>query len=419
MPKGINQLYYVAHLIQKILKKLFFYSKYIFSIPITIFIYIISPLYKIKFFALFSERIGHYALNTELMLCTLETQPTKKNCFYIFYTRPTFLPLCNTQLHRMWKRVIYIFPFPVVAEQTDSLLKLLLGKTYKQEKIKVTFESASGANDPLGLLQKIQTPHLKFTLKEIAQGERLISTLGVSHHAKIVCLIVRDSAYLNAHLPGLDWSYHNFRDVDVDTFKLTALFLAEKGYYVVRMGKVVEKKFDVQHERIIDYATSELRSDFMDIYLLSRCNFFISTVTGLDCVPQIFRRPGLFTNVVLPGELLPWYPNRLFIPKKIRDKITRKILPFNTYYEIFNMSQDKLSMMAFLKKHQLEVIQNTEIEILDVVKEMENLINLNIDIDACKKNDALQNKFWERFPKKIGSEYYIRIGSAFLEKILF
>lgn len=396
-------------LIPRIINKLFYLSRYVISFPTAIFIFLISPFYKIKFVALFSERIGHYALNTELLLCTLETEPEIKKHKYIFYTRPSYIPLCNTQLHRMWKREIFIFPFPTIAEQIDKILKLLLGVSYSHDKIKITYEPTSGANDPEGLLRKIKTPHLKFTQKEITEGEKLTRQLGIEENAQFICLIVRDSEYLNQHLPGIDWSYHNFRNADVDNFKKAALFLAEKGYYVLRMGKFVAKSFDVQHERIIDYATHSLRSDFMDIYLLSRCHFFISTVTGLDCIPQIFRRPGLFTNVVLPDLLLPWYPNKLFIPKKINCKNKNMNIPFPESYKLLNKPLD--SVVTLLNEHNLEVIQNTEDEILDAVEEIQALVNNNTH-NTCSE---LQTLFWHYFPKKLDTNYYINISNQFVK----
>ncbi|OGT25433.1 MAG: hypothetical protein A3I77_03820 [Gammaproteobacteria bacterium RIFCSPLOWO2_02_FULL_42_14] len=402
-------------LIHKIIRKFLFTSRYICSLPIAIFAAVIFPFYKIKLVALFSDRIGHYALNTELALCTIESEFSKKKCRYLFYAKLNSVPICNSQLHLMWKRVIFVLPFPVIAEQVDTILKFLLGRTYKYDTIKCTFEPTSGANDPKGLLKKTSM-HLKFLPSEIKKGEQSLVDLGLSLDAKIVCLMVRDSAYLNTYFPGNDWSYHNFRDVDVSTFKSAALYLAEKGYCVVRMGKAVAKKFDVLHDRIIDYATSHLRCDFLDIFLLSRCTFFISTVTGLDCVSQIFRRPGVFTNVVLPGELLPWYPNKLFIPKKIRNRITNEFLPFCEYYELINQSNGKLPVMELLKKYHLEVIQNTEEEILEIIKEMEIDMNTPILEHIDENTKKLQKSFWDHYIQKNTDGYYIKVGADFLRK---
>ena len=75
----------------------------------------------------------------------------------------------------------------------------------------------------------------------------------------------------------------------IDSFSLAADSLAKKGYYVFRMGKNVKGKFKTTSEKVIDYANSKYRSDFLDIFLGANCEFCISTGLGFDEVPEIFR----------------------------------------------------------------------------------------------------------------------------------
>ena len=91
-------------------------------------------------------------------------------------------------------------------------------------------------------------------------------------------LYVRDGAYQLQKFKARerDWSYHDFRHTDINNFLLAAEELTKKGYYVFRMGVVVEKKFQTKNPKIIDYANSTLRSDFMDVYLGAKCSFCIS-----------------------------------------------------------------------------------------------------------------------------------------------
>ena len=42
---------------------------------------------------------------------------------------------------------------------------------------------------------------------------------------------------------------------------------------------------------VIDYAFSPIKSDFLDIFLLSNCEFCLTTDLGLDSIPLIARRP--------------------------------------------------------------------------------------------------------------------------------
>ena len=129
-------------------------------------------------------------------------------------------------------------------------------------------------------------------------------SLGVQRlSARFVCFIVRDSSYLDS-LPlyrHLDLSYHSYRDCNIQNYVLAAEELAERGYYVIRMGAKVKEAFNVKHPNIIDYAFNGMRSDFMDIYLGAKCTFCVTVGTGFDSIPFIFRRPIVDTNFVPLG----------------------------------------------------------------------------------------------------------------------
>lgn len=408
---------------RKILRKLKFYSGYLVSLPLAFCCIVLFPFYKIKFVKLFSDRIGHYAENTELMLCTLDVKKKelKKNK-YLFYTCDSSVPICNDQLHLMWHRVIPIMSFPQIAHQADKILSFVLGERYKNDVIKLTFEPTSGVIDVNGLLSRIPTAHLKFNAQEEEWGQQQLAALGIPMEAKIVCLMVRDNGYLKQHIRGIDWSYHNFRNADISHYQRAAEYLAERGYYVVRMGKHVEKKFAVDHPHVIDYANHPLRSDFLDIYLCAHCHFFISTCTGIDGVARIFRRPGVFTNIVLPGELPTWYPSQLFIPKKVKNRETHTLLTFKEIYSIF-VANKQMKTMEILKAYNLEVIENNSEELLEVITEMESRMTGSWQ----DQNSAiiLQQKFWNDFPcnqknsngaPMFAKNIKVKIGRFFLEQ---
>ena len=71
-------------------------------------------------------------------------------------------------------------------------------------------------------------------------------------------------------------------------------YLASKGIFVIRMGAKVKNKLNYSNEKIIDYATNGMRNEFMDIYIVAKCYFWITTDTGLDNVAKLFRKPGGF-----------------------------------------------------------------------------------------------------------------------------
>ena len=44
------------------------------------------------------------------------------------------------------------------------------------------------------------------------------------------------------------------------------------GYYVIRMGVKASKPLKSSNPKIIDYANSKIRNDFLDIYLGAKCS---------------------------------------------------------------------------------------------------------------------------------------------------
>lgn len=362
----------------KIIRKFFRIVFFILSLPITCTLVLLFPFYKIKFISLFSDRIGHYSMNTELLLCYLdEIRSTEKRVKYFFYMREA--PICNEQLHLMWKRIIPIVPFTKMAAQIDRLMIFILKNKYKNVTLK-KFEVSVGNVDYIGSLRK-HPMHLLFTNPEISKGEKVLLDLGIPVGAKFICLLVRDPAYLNAHFSSMNWSHHFYRDCDIDHCKQAALYLANKGYYVIRMGKTVSKRFDTGHPRVIDYANHSLRSDFADIYLTSRCVFFISTGSGLDGVAQVFRRPFLQVNIApFKHQLQYWYPCELFIIKKVFDKKNQRYVSIK---EVDDTIANASDLQAMFDRLDWIVVENSENEILEAVSEMEKLIE--------GKNDLREN----------------------------
>jgi len=160
------------------------------------------------------------------------------------------------------------------------------------------------------LLIKEKLPTLEFLKSEISTGQKFLLDCGTDGENRFVCLHVRDRAYtvrtpslswLRNRDPSLQdylsyWSYHDFRNSDIKTYVAAAEALAEMGYTVFRMGAIVKEPLISKHPRVIDYATNGMRTEFLDIFLGAHCTFAVSTASGWDAIPAIFRRPLMFVN---------------------------------------------------------------------------------------------------------------------------
>ncbi|MCX7121841.1 MAG: TIGR04372 family glycosyltransferase [Gammaproteobacteria bacterium] len=399
------------------------------ALPISIIIILISPLIKIRLISLYTSRIGEYALNNYFMMCALECDdyPQERNCIHFFYVYSD-TPICNIFFHKMWSRVILVLPFGVLWSFVDRIIIRVLGEKYNTP-FKKIYQGSGGDSNRWNYFSK-KRQFLSFTEKEKLKGEALKRQLGIPADKPFVCLLVRDSRYLQIHMPqSEDWKYHEYRNANIENYFPAIEFLTKNGFYVVRMGKHVDCQLSFDNKKCIDYASNTLRSDFMDVYLSATCAFFFSSNCGIDAIAQIFDRPILTTNSILfdMDSYLNW---TLTTPKNIFCKKTNSIVEYRKIYQEYKNfflsgkylpPQDPRSLM-FIEwgKKGWVLAENTPDEILLVVKEMiDFLSNCYLKTEEIKK---MQHLFWENFPlqfslkKVVTDNVNMFISPYFIEK---
>jgi len=372
---------------------------YLSSIILIIIIRSIKPWLLIRWFGLKAGRIGHLVVNTELYSCRQEAkinQPSQK-CFDIFFLNSK--NICNKQLIKMLERSLIIFPafLMIPLFYVNRFFNLFIDAGNQHEiDINVDVE-----RDVHGVMDKMN-PHISFNDEEKIKGEKILREFGIPEHSKFVCLTVRDSAYLDRYknLTLRDFSYHNYRDCDVDNFLLAAEELANRGYYVFRMGVKVLKPLKSSNPKVIDYANSKMRSDFMDMYLSANCTFGISTATGLDMVLYVFRKPIAYTSVVPISHMQVQAKNDLHIPKHHFNKKNKKRL---TVSEIFSSNVAFSLASDEYQNNNIELLGNTPEEIKELVIEMDERISGNWK--ETQEDLRLQKQVWNVYENNMQKMY--------------
>jgi putative glycosyltransferase (TIGR04372 family) len=393
-----------------LIKKIKKVPHFILAFFAVILIRLISPWILVRFEGLVSNRIGHFVGNTEMYLCEREANintPVQKY-FDIFYISE---PVSNQQLAVMWKRVLHIWPAWIV------IPIIRLNRLFPGGGCHEVGQNTQTALDVHNLLDRLP-PHLKFTSEEETRGEVGLQDMGLPIGAKFVCLNVRDSAYLSTHFPSTDFSYHNYRDSDIQNYITASEELADRGFFVIRMGAKVKNPMNSSHPKVIDYATNGMRNDFMDIYLGAKCTFCITTGTGWDGIPEMMRRPIVYVNLVPIGCLHTFSAGFISITKKHIWQASQKSL---TLSEIFaNDVGFSMSASDFESKG-VGLIENTPEEIRDVAVEMaDRLANI---WQLQEGDEVLQRRFWDLFSSNavdafagnpLHGEIRSRFGACFL-----
>ncbi len=366
------------------------------------------PLVRIRIGIFPTERIGHLALNPELYMRRRFIAKGEKNTARQWTFFVAGQPV-NHQILKMWQRKL-----PVVKSVT---LHAALRATQ-------TLWKASPFYEPLEMLSNeyfefhSAPPALSFTDEEIAQGRAQLRRWGIDpNHDWYVCVHVRDERYLNVvYSKAGDWSYHNFRNADIDTLNLAIEEIIARGGFVIRLGQHVEKPFTVKHSHVIDYA-AEWRSDFMDVFLTAHCRFFLGTTSGIADMAMIFDRPRLAVNWVPFGNA-PWGKSCLFIPKLVErhNGALGQKLSFEEALTLFSDRADaKLWDGRVFNAGGFRYIDNTPDEILQVTCEM--LDRLDSKYQPCAEERELQQLYFSLVPDTHWSKSVrTPIGAAFLKQ---
>jgi putative glycosyltransferase (TIGR04372 family) len=382
---------------------------YIFAIPAVLIMRLIQPWLLVRIGGLISTRIGHFAGNTELYLCERKAGINVPSQLHIdlFFMQE---PICNQQLAIMWHRGLRIWPAWILARINRVNLLIPGGSSHE------IGNNTQHDRDVHNLLDRFP-PHLQFINEEETRGETGLRAMGLPIGAQFICLIVRDSAYLESHISN-DWNYQNFRDSNIQNYVLAAETLVDRGFFVIRMGSKVHAAINSTHPKVIDYATNGVRSDFMDIYLGAKCEFCISVGVGFDAVPIIFRRPVAYVNMSPVGYLNTFQDNVIGIFKHhIYAESNREL----TLSEIFARSVGFCLRTSDYETKGVYLIENTPEEIRDVAIEMAE--RLNGTWQAHRNDESLQKRVWEIFPtdsvdadagNPIHGEIRARFGAAYL-----
>jgi len=402
------------------IKKLFFMIFIFFLIilffPLFLIIRIFSKFYLVRFSILPSRRIGHFANDVNIYLRLVKKNIFKLDLFYLEK------PVCNRALSNIYKKYLNICPEFLILPFILLNKINYLGSLKHQIKINPFIESADLRNRDEG-----ERTIDYFSEAQMKKGYNFLENIGIKKGKKFACLLVRDSAYVKSLFKDTyDFAYQqrgdesNFRNCDIQNFKLASEFLLSKGYHVIRMGKNVIGSLTIKSNKFIDYANSKYKNDFLDIFLASQCDLFLSTGAGLDIIAAIFDKP-----IVLVGNTqVAWTRSankkQLSIFKHFKDNRTGRYLSLN---DIFNYGLALCENDKCFEDKNIDLIENSPEEIKDAVEDMLNLVENNFVLD--KKNKLLHESFWKIFRVNINKYncsqlhanfFKSHIGYSFLKK---
>ena len=327
-----------------------------------------------------------------------------KKYFDVFYVSTLDSTICNWQWLKMWQRVLCIVRFEQLFKMINRISKMLPG--HQEHMIPMMWVNTviTPEKKRLKCILASKKPNIAFTKEEELLGLKALKELGIPEKKPFICFHSRDSDYLNVKYPKKTWDYHNYRDSSISNYVPMVEEFILKGYSAVRMGAIVKEKLCVTNANIIDYAGNGRRTDFLDIYLGAKCEFFVASDTGITIVPEVFHKPVVYTNWTKLMRISPWILNGLVIFKKFYSRRENRFLSFIEIMDMTEAADD----------WDVDLIENTPEEIKDAALEMED--RLKGRWQSTDEDERLQERFWRLFGTDRLKSPYLCIGAKFLRQ---
>ena len=373
---------------------------------LALLVHALRPKIAVRFVPLWCDYIGSLASFTDIYLAHQQAQPPAEPAFDVFYPAYYLKPaVCNQQLLTMWSRTVCVLPVPEAA--VAQLRQWPQGDQYF-----APAEPSAYTRDTAGMCAAAKPP-LTFTVLEERRGQEDLRHLGIPPGAPFVCVHARDQSY-DASQQRYAQSFTHYRDSAVGNLCLAMEALAQRGYYILRMGAKVEEPLAASNPMVIDYATSPLRSDFLDIYLLAHCQFYLGGDAGLYAAADIFRRPYAMVNFCVLAQAHTWNPCP-FIPKQFWSTTEARPL---TLREIFEQGIAQFNHDEQFRQAQVTLVENTPEEIRALAIEVEE--RGRGVWQASEADEALQQRWWTIFkcyaPPEWHGVYRARVGAEYLRQ---
>ena len=251
-------------------------------------------------------------------------------------------------------------------------IPLKIGMPFKS-KYYPWFAGINYINQELESKEKIVFEKLFLNEKQITQGEIILEKLGIKKDDWFVTLHVRE---------GIG---NNYTNSDPKTYLPAVNEIVSRGGKVVRVGDRKMTKLP-KIKGLIDYPFTEHKSELMDLFLAQNSRFCIGTSSGYWTFLTFLGKPILLTNYLPTLDYFLLRKQDMFLPKKLIKKSNGQVLSFN---EIFKYPNAYIDTDEQLKKY--EIIDNSEEEILNSVKDMINKIENKTSIEFKNLNKNFKN----------------------------
>ncbi|MFM8504725.1 MAG: TIGR04372 family glycosyltransferase [Acidimicrobiaceae bacterium] len=389
----------------KALKSLFQIGLRLLTLPVVLVFYLLRKYVVVEFVLPNVTLFGHLALEPEKILSNIATQgprPVGQPKRILIWSLGKSKDQVNQALVKIWRRELFVLPSAIVDAMHRAskwlpnfeMRILQFDKLHENDHVLDTCES-----------------HLKFTASEKSIGEKYLRNVGIELGKPYICLIVREAAW--APPTTGPSSSGTLRSRSFEDFLMAADALVDLGVAVIKLGAA--GTFKTAGTKIIDYANSKDKSEFLDVYLPAHAKCVVSTMSGPDAVALVGRVPVLYVDIAQYSlcfagtRLVTWVPARL-----ISQKLGRAI----SLSEVFESGAGRFLGSSAFEQAGIKIEQSSPAQIRDYCLDFyKSLTNQKLD------DGPMQNLYREKFHTLLSKNsvaklvpFSSRLSPLFLEK---
>ena len=362
---------------------------------------LIGRLIGIRFLSINYKRIGHLAVEPD---CFVKEKILGLHQKIIPCVCAPENLICNHAFLECWSQHIHWITNPMLcvllkAFEWHPLLAFDVSSYVMVSKNGCRYVEIAG-------LWKDREPVIALPEQILKAGKDALLKMGVPSGAWFVCVHNREGGYSPE-----DEDWHSYRNCMIDDYIPAMEEIVHAGGWCIRVGDSTMSKLPPVSNSI-DYAHHPLRADWLDIYLLAQCRFFLGNTSGPFLVASIFNRPVALANMTPIGATLPYGYTDLGIPKLLQ----RKGQPgFMSFPDMLRDPSGDYHFSAQFEKNGLVVVNNSADEIRALTLEM--LRRMSGEMVYTKDDADLQEKFKQLLcPHHISYGSESRIGQDFIKK---
>ena len=343
---------------------------------------------KFKINKIPSHSIGEMCTAIEIYICEKKLNPQQTTVVWFMGKL-----VSNKFLEKKWSEKMLILPRHILEpiyfffNSFKIFSFFIFNYDEESDSVKRTLKDKLKRIDNKNVLLKYG-PSIKFNSFEKNKGNLYLKKAGLDDK-KFFTFALRSADYKNE-------KFETSRNSNIHNIILGLRSMTSKKYKAIRLGKNEKKKLHFNDPNIIDYAASSDRSDFLDLYLISKSDFMISSNTGINEVAVLFRKPRLIIDFFDIPSLEHHFLKVMIIPKKYINLKTGNLVSFE---EAFKKKLNFIHIIPNMNDLGYGLIDNDELDVNQGVENFYKFINNTLDLNETLQN---QKNFWNNIEKYFG-----------------